>query len=399
MKINSKTLIIHAAVIILSITFLLIGRQIAGGTQDADSEPYGLYFYSATITEILERTEEVHFGFTDIVIHFEARITSGPRRGEVIFGEQHQSDFFVVVRRGINVGDRVVLVHDYFGGRYFFDDFVRINYIAILGGVFLALVLVFGRLKGLNAIIALGLTCMAIFFVFVPAITAGRNIYVWALVVCLYVITSTLLLVIGANKKALTAMLGCLAGVAVAGGLMLIMDRLLLLTGMVDHEAQALFVLETPIDLRALVFAGVILGAVGAIMDVAMSIASSLWEVREAGGVSDFGSILKSGITIGKDILGTMLNTLILAYIGSSLTLILVINIHTTSYMELLNMELLIVEFLRALVGSFGMLAAIPFTALVCGWLYTRRQKCDDVDDDAASFSAEYSRSNRTRYY
>jgi uncharacterized membrane protein len=105
-------------------------------------------------------------------------------------------------------------------------------------------------------------------------------------------------------------------------------------------------------------------------MDVAMSISSSLWEVREAGGEYDFRSIFKSGVNIGKDILGTMLNTLILAYIGSSLSFILLITVHTHSLTALFNLEMIIVEFLRALVGSFGMLLTIPLTAAICGWLY-----------------------------
>ena len=168
-----------------------------------------------------------------------------------------------------------------------------------------------------------------------------------------------------------------------AGLLMVLMDNLLGLTGAVNHEATALLNLpiENPLDLRAIIFAGVIFGAVGAIMDVAMSIASALWEVREAGGVSDFRSLMKSGITIGQDTLGTMLNTLILAYIGSSLSIILLITANTTSFMELFNMEMIIVELLRALIGSFGMLLSIPLTAAICGWLFSTYDDYEDYEN------------------
>ena len=289
--------------------------------------------------------------------------------------EQHISDMFTVNEREVEVGDRVIVIYDSFGGRFFFVNFVRINHVAILGAVFLALVLLFGRKKGFGAIVSLGLICMAIFLVFIPAILSGRDIYVATIIICVFAIVSTLLIVIGPNKKALSAMLGCLGGVLLAGLLMFIMDIILGLTGALDHETMALLNISTgePIDLRAIIFAGVIIGAVGAIMDVAMSIASSLWEIREAGSITDFASIVKSGVNIGKDILGTMLNTLILAYIGSSLSLILLIVSHTTSYTELLNMEMVIVEFLRALVGSFGMLLTIPLTAVICGWLYSNK--------------------------
>jgi uncharacterized membrane protein len=190
-------------------------------------------------------------------------------------------------------------------------------------------------------------------------------------VTAVFTIVSTLLIVIGANKKALSAMLGCLGGVLLASVLMYVMDIALRLTGMLDRDMQALLLLDHPLDLRAVIFAGVILGAVGAIMDVAMSIASSLWEVKEAGGVSDFPGIFSSGINIGRDIFGSMLNTLILAYIGSSLSFLLLVIAHNPVSMVLFNSELIIVEFLRALVGSFGMLLAIPLTAVICAWQYT----------------------------
>lgn len=400
-KLNNK--IVYAAVVIFSILFLFMGNRIAGGGVYAYEEWDDMSYYTGRVTRILDRVEEDQFGIINITIYFEARITWGSRRGEVVQGEQHQSDFFVVSLDDVQVGDRVLLAFDTFGNRYFFADFARINAIAILGVAFLVLVIVFGRMKGLNAIVALGFTCMAVFLVFIPAILAGHNIHITTLIICLFAIVSTLLLVVGPNKKALAAMLGCLGGVFLAALLMFIMDRVLALTGMVDQETQVLLFLENPVDLRALIFAGVILGAVGAIMDVAMSIASSLWEVREAGGVSDFKAIMASGINIGKDILGTMLNTLILAYIGSSLSLILLINVYTTSYLELLNMELIIVEFIRALVGSFGMFLTIPLTAGICGWLYTRMERVEDAPVDDAdipdvnhdSFLQDYYRRNR----
>jgi len=364
-------------VLALSVIFLLVGNRVASAETGADVDYYA--FYSGVVTQIIDRAE------IDIFVHttFSARITRGARRGEVVTAE-HFFSSTVLEDEKLEVGDRIVLVHDSFDGRYFFANFNRFDSIVVLGVAFLAIVILFGRLKGFNGIVALGFTCMAIFLVFVPAIISGRNIYVATIVVCVFSIVSTLSLVIGPNKKALSAMLGCFGGVLLAGVLMLIMDAVLGLSGVLDSETRNLLFLptENPINLRALIFAGVILGAVGAIVDISMSIASSLWEVKEAGGVSDFASLFKSGINIGRDILGTMLNTLILAYIGSSLSLILVISVYSTSLLDLFNMEMIIVEFLRALVGSFGMLLTIPLTAAICGSLYQKRPS--DILDDSA---------------
>ena len=344
---------------------------------------------AGVVTQIIERDEwrqDMGSGFviSNAVITFTARITSGELRGQEVIAEHYLDGLVVSKQREVVAGDRVLLYYDEFLGHFSFVDYVRINYIAILGVVFFALMVLFAGKKGFNSIVALGFTCMAIFLVLVPAILGGRNIYLTAIIVCVYITVSTLLTVIGPNKKACSAMLGCFGGVLLAGLLMRLMDFILNLTGVMDEESQFLLLLpiETPLNMSAVVFAGVITGAVGAIMDVAMSISSSLWEVSLAGENSSFPQIFKSGLNIGKDILGTMLNTLILAYIGSSLSLILLISFyaHGASLLELFNREMIAVELLRALIGSFGIFLAVPLTSGICGWLYAgnRRQPHSD---------------------
>ncbi|MCL2188531.1 MAG: YibE/F family protein [Defluviitaleaceae bacterium] len=382
MKLNEW--VVYAAVIIFSALFLFVGNRIAY-TPLNRAEFMDMQQHYAAVVLSIESREVTQFeqpwgwsgddDATSTRIIFTARITErGSRQGDVVTVEQYIADFFIVNEREISVSDRIMVTFDDWDGLYHFTGYIRINYVIILGVIFLALMIVFARKKGFNAIVALGFTCTAVFLVFIPAILSGKNIYLTTLIVCAYAIVSTLLIVIGANRKAFSAMLGCLGGVLTAGFLMFLMDRLMHLTGALDRETTSLLHLPiaNPIDLRALVFAGVILGAVGAIMDVAMSISSSLWEVKEAGGTNDFRTLFASGVNIGKDILGTMLNTLILAYIGSSMTLILLIVVYTTSYTSLFNMEMITVEFLRALVGSFGMLLTVPLTAAICGWLYNR---------------------------
>ena len=375
MKINENTS--FGIILVLSVLFLIVGNFLATRDFQREEDPFAATYYTGVITEILRRDEtetEMGAGFfaVNTEIEFLVRITRGERRGEIITAHQFLSTMWLTDEAEVEAGNRVILFYDEFGERFFFANLVRINSIAVLGAVFLVLVILFARRKGFNAIIALMLTCFAIFVVFIPAILAGRNIYVATIIVCVYAVVTGLLLVCGVNKKAFSAMLGCLGGVFAASVLMLFMDNILSLTGIFDEETQILIFMLTdnPINARAIVFAGVVLGAVGAIMDVAMSMSSSLWELRQAGGVNDFSSLIKSGVSIGRDILGTMLNTLVLAYIGSSLSLILLITANATNMMDLLNMELIIVEFLRALVGSMGMLLTIPLTAAVCGWLY-----------------------------
>ena len=155
------------------------------------------------------------------------------------------------------------------------------------------------------------------------------------------------------------------------------MNRVLGLTGWINSESAHLANLptENPIDLKAIIFAGIIIGAVGAIMDVAVSISSALWELKAQAPKLSFGGIFKSGVNIGRDIMGSMTNTLVLAYIGSSLTVILLLIVYAASFTELLNREMVIIELLQSLVGSMGILLTMPLTALVCAVLYTKKPK------------------------
>jgi len=372
--------IFYMGVLLLSAAFLFVGNRIASDNNlDFLSEIEPLPIFSAVITDIVGRTEETQefgpdFSVTSIFIDFYARITSrGDLHGETVFAEFNASGFLEIDEREVEVGDRVLLLYNEHMGTYIFMEYQRLNHIIALAAVFFVLVVTFGRSKGFNSVVALGFICMSIFLVFIPAILSGHNVYILTAIICTYAIISTLLIAIGPNKKATGAICGCLGGVIFAGLLMFVMDGLMHLTGFVDHETRSLLHIPTeyPINIRAIIFAGVVIGSTGAIMDVAMSISSSLWEVRRAG-TTGFRTLFRAGIEIGKDILGTMLNTLVLAYIGSSLSVLLLITAHATSALELFNMEMIIVEFLRALVGSFGMFLTIPLTAAVCGWLYSR---------------------------
>jgi len=247
---------------------------------------------------------------------------------------------------------------------------VRINYILILAGVVLVAIVGFGRWQGLNSLVALGFTVAAIFVVFVPVVLYGGNPYVWALVVSVYATLSTLLIVIGANKKALATIMGTLLAVGVTAMLTVFMSRIMGMTGLLSPEDMNMLLYNPNLNLNAIVFAGIVLGALGATMDVCMSIASSLWEVSQTN-KNAFGELYRSGIAIGKDILGTMANTLVLAYMGSYLTVILLLNtVYAHNIANVFYLEPIIAELLRALVGVFGIFLAIPITTLTCAWLY-----------------------------
>jgi len=154
------------------------------------------------------------------------------------------------------------------------------------------------------------------------------------------------------------------------------MDSALHLTGIVDDQSRYLINLpgDLKLNLKAIIFAGIIIGAMGAIMDVAVSLASSLWEIKEQVKSISFKELFRSGVTIGRDIMGSMADTLILAYIGSSLTVVLILTIFSGSLLGLFNSEMIAVEILQALAGSIGILFAMPLTAFFSSIIYLRKK-------------------------
>ena len=128
------------------------------------------------------------------------------------------------------------------------------------------------------------------------------------------------------------------------------------------------------LDLRAIIFGAIVVGAIGAIMDVAVDISSALNEVASKIEKPTFSELYSSGMNIGRDVLGTMANTLVLAYIGSSLSVVILLVAYNNSLFYIFNREMIVVEVLQAMVGSFGILATIPFTSVASAFLYSRNK-------------------------
>ncbi|MCL2271566.1 MAG: YibE/F family protein [Treponema sp.] len=305
-------------------------------------------------------------------ITFNAQITSGARKGEIVKAAQNNTGFLKGAQREVTDGASVLLV--FTNNEWYFNGFYRFNKLLALGFLFVICVLFFGGKKGFNTILSLAFTCTAIFAVFVPAILSGKNIYVMSLLVCSFITVMTPLIVIGYNEKSLASIAGCAGGVLIAGIISLVMDKVLHLTGIVDEHSRYLVNLpgNLQLNLNAIIFAGIIIGAVGAVMDVSISISSALWEVKEKAKTIKFRELLNSGFNIGRDIMGTMADTLILAYIGCSLSVVLLLSVFSGSFLNLFNSEMIAVEILQALAGSFGILFAMPLTAFFCSVIYLK---------------------------
>ncbi len=397
---NTKLMhiIAYFITLVFSVAFIVIGNQIASKNTAAVLKVNDtIHPVKATVRMIVDRTEdEYDLGGTiikSVYVKFVARIQNEAQKGDDVMALQTIDGYMPSGLKEVEVGDKVLITENLDNpGDYAFQfvEYLRTDALIGLGIIFLALLLLFGGLKGFNTIISLTFTCLAVFLVFIPSILSGFNIYISSIIISLYVIVMSLLIINGPNKKTWVSIIGCFVGVLLSGLITVIMDYFLKLTGYVDEDSTFLAILETPnpIDLKAIIFGAIIIGAMGAIMDVAMSVASALYEVNEESQNPTFRSLLKSGFAIGRDMMGTMTNTLILAYIGSSLTVVLLLIVYTPSIINLLNREMIVVEILQALVGSTGILFTIPFTSVLAALLYSQTGRKKNIDQPLLSSTA-----------
>ena len=375
--------VLYVLTVLLSVAFLFAGNRLAAAGGGVLPPLTGADFLPATVQTITSREVSELPGLAEgqTVQQVTLRFIARQKDGTTVAAQQVIDGYSTVHLEEVRVGNRVLLYPNpdpatTAAAPYVLDDYQRAGGTLAVCAVFCVLLLVFGRIKGLHTLVSLLLTIGAVFLAFLPLVLGGYNIYLSAIAVCVYVIVSTLLLVNGANAKTLVAIAGCSAGVLFAGLLTVLLTATLRLTGMASQEAIYLADLGTrnPVDLKAIVFAGILIGAVGAVMDVAMSLASALWELREAAAAPSFGMLLKSGMNIGRDMMSTMANTLVLAYIGSSLSTVLLLVAYASSLDGLFNREMIITEVLQAVIGSMAILLAIPLTSLIASAVYTCRR-------------------------
>jgi len=325
--------------------------------------------------------------FTESMI-VTVEILSGKYKGE--FFEIHHNltgnfsyDIYV------EPGDRVLVTLENMDDgsiEVYISEYLRSTYIYIVAAIFVALILIIGRMKGLKTIITLVLTILLILKGLLPGLLAGYNPIALTVGIALIIVVITILTVGGINRKSYAAIIGVLGGVFVAGIIAYVVGSEVKLTGLSSEEAIMLMYIPQGVqfDFKGLLFAGIIMGALGAVMDVGMSISSSMEEIRNADPTMSTKQLIMSGMNVGKDIMGTMANTLILAYTGSSIPLLLLFTAYGEDFTKVINLDIIATEIIRAFAGSIGLVLCIPLTALAAGILTEKHrngeQNLSDID-------------------
>ncbi len=383
---DKKQKIIYIITILISALYIFIGNKVANQNYIMrDKMATGVPEKMKILKIIDPDYDKTVYGESngersETIILFEGEILTGYRKGTIERAVQRVDNLYAVEMRKVEEG-QTIIVYDNpdpsVDAKYMFAEYHRVTVLWVLAAVFCIILVLFGRSKGLNTLISLIFTISSIFWVYIPAILSNGNIYLWSIVTCAYIILMTLFIVSGYTKKSFAAIIGCFIGVTISGLLVFFADNFLHMTGLVNEDSMYLIMLnpDSPIDIKAIIFGSIIIGAVGAIMDVAMSISASLAELKEKAPNLSSTQLIRSGFVIGRDILGTMANTLILAYIGSSLSVTLLLFAYNSSTLLLFNTEMIVVELLQAIAGSFGIILTIPLTSIICGILYAKDKK------------------------
>ena len=243
----------------------------------------------------------------------------------------------------------------------------RDTHVFVLAALFFAALVMLGRGQGLKSALGLVFTCVLIVTVLIPALFAGFPPVPVSIVLVSLMTVVSFILISGFTRKTFAAIAGTVSGITIAGIISAIVSFSAQLSGVNMEGGEQLLNLAPDYNLQldGLLFTSILIASLGAVMDVSMSIASSMQEILTANPRLTKRELFKSGLTVGKDITGTMSNTLILAFAGSSLPLVMTIWGYGMSFKQFINIPRIVIEIMHGISGSIGIIAAVPCTALV----------------------------------
>ncbi|MEX2658741.1 MAG: YibE/F family protein [Acidimicrobiales bacterium] len=295
----------------------------------------------------------------------EVVVIEGAPKGEVI-ALPEQSEAGGAAQ--LSVGDEVVL--GYFaaageGFQFSFADLERRRPLALLAGIFAVSVVALGRWKGLRALVGLGISLGVLTVFVLPALLEGGNPLAVALVGSAVIALTALYLAHGFSARTTTAVLGTLLSLALVGVLAAVFVDLARFTGLAEEEATFLQIFAAQVDLRGLLLGGIVIGALGVLDDVTVTQVSAVWELKRANPEYGVRDLYGAAVRIGRDHIASTVNTLVLAYAGASLPLMLLFTQSNQGLADVVNGELVAIEIVRTLAGSIGLVASVPFTTAV----------------------------------
>lgn len=376
-RINKTTWI---KLITFLVAILIIGVLILSiDSSDIRSEEKNIRYDKGVVEKVLSdntqkdsATEGIRRGSQVLQV----KMANGPYKGQVVTMDNYLStQFNVYAKEGTRIMVRVTVYEE--GPNFSVYNYDRSLLLYGFIGLFMVLLCVIGGKKGFSALIGLILTLLVVVKILLPLLLKGFPPLTTTIGVIAFATIVGFILIDGISVKTSSAIIGTIAGVVLAGLLAHLAGIFGHINGYQMEEAESLFLIAgsgSGIKITNLLTAGILIASLGAVMDVAMSIASSLHELHEVNTSLTTKQLFRSGMNIGKDAMGTMANTLILAFTGSSLNLLLMIYSYGIPYTQLINTDSIAIEIIRGIAGSIGIVLTVPIVALISANMEKRKQ-------------------------
>jgi len=362
-------------ILVLSAVAIVVVGPHVGGVASPSVEPLGpgeTETMAAEVVEVLEEgVVELGEGAQQPYQRLVVRVESGSMAGKNVVIEEGTTNV-IGQDRLFQVGDRV-FVERAVGpeeDRLYISDVMRFGPLLAVAALFVALVVLVGRWKGLRSLGGSLISLAVIFGFILPQIMSGKNPVTASILGSIVLLSVSTYLTYGINLKAHAAVAGMVVALALTGGLAWLFVNWARLSGM-GMEESAFLVMEfgSGIDLRGLVLGGIIIGSLGVLDDICVGQSSAVFELVKANRSLTWLELFRRSLNIGTDHIAAMVNTLLLAYVGGAMPLMLAFTIYKEPLLRRLNREPIAEEIVRTLVGSAGLVLAVPITGLVASLL------------------------------
>lgn len=370
---DKKHIIIRAVVVVVCLAAFIIA---ADRLRVTDKEPIvttlGYSYENAKVIEVVEDNlspDGVRVGYQMLKV----QLTSGEYKGEIVNATSAEGNLFgAVCKKGDSVVVHMSVSGDSKNVSVYSKD--RIVAVAAFVGIFLLLICVIGGKNGVKSVIGLVFTFVAIFMIYIPLIYRGFSPFWAAVIITIITTIVTMYLISGIAVKTLCAILGTVIGVLLAGLSAWLFGRVADIDGynVSNIETLAYVGQITNIQIGGLLFSGILIASLGAVMDVAMSVSSAISEIHDKAPQLGCLELFKSGMNVGRDMMGTMLNTLILAFVGSAVSELVINYAYNLPFRQIINSYNIGIEIMQGVSGSIGVILTVPAVAVVTAWMLTR---------------------------
>lgn len=325
----------------------------------------GYSYEKAVVTEIVRDNlveDNIRLGSQ----YLKVKLLSGKYKGQIIDATSSDGSLFGAVCK---VGDKVIVSLSVSGNTANAAVYSKDRTKAVIGfvAIFLILICIIGGKNGIKSVIGLAFTFFAVVFLLLPMIYIGMSPFLAAVIIAVLTTVVTMILIGGFTKKTVSAIAGTTMGVLIAGISAWIFGKAADIDGFnVSNIETLIYVAQnTKVKVGELLFAGILIAALGAVMDVAMSVSSAICEINDKSPNLTLKELFKSGMNVGRDMMGTMSNTLILAFAGSSLSTLVLNYVYDLPARQVINSYSMGIEIMQGMAGSLGVILTVPAVAFI----------------------------------